>query len=90
MEVIASLEPWRRSAYTGVFGYVGRQGALELAMAIRTIEVAKVGPEQPACYFAGGGIAVSYTHLTFAQCLESRLLRPSARRHSPQQRPSRC
>lgn len=56
MEVIASLEPWRRSAYTGVFGYVGRQGALELAMAIRTIEVAKVGPEQPACYFAGGGI----------------------------------
>ncbi|MGO9835553.1 MAG: anthranilate synthase component I family protein [Polyangiaceae bacterium] len=56
MEVIATLEPWRRSAYTGVFGYVGRTGALELAMAIRTIEVAKVGREQRACYFAGGGI----------------------------------
>jgi anthranilate/para-aminobenzoate synthase component I len=56
MEVIAKLEPWRRSAYTGVFGYVGRTGALELAMAIRTIEIAKVGPERRACYFAGGGI----------------------------------
>jgi anthranilate/para-aminobenzoate synthase component I len=56
MEVIAGLEPWRRSAYTGVYGYVGRDGSLELAMAIRTIEVAKVGQEQRACYFAGGGI----------------------------------
>jgi len=56
MEVIAALEPWRRSSYTGVYGYVGRDGSLELAMAIRTIEVAKVGPEQRACYFAGGGI----------------------------------
>ena len=25
-------------------------------MAIRTIEITKVGAEQPACYFAGGGI----------------------------------
>jgi anthranilate synthase component 1 len=56
MEVIAGLEPWRRSAYTGAYGYVGRGGTLELAMAIRTIEVAKVGQEQRACYFAGGGI----------------------------------
>jgi anthranilate/para-aminobenzoate synthase component I len=56
MEVIAALEPWRRSAYTGVYGYVGRGGELELAMAIRTIEVAKVGQERRACYFAGGGI----------------------------------
>ncbi len=56
MEVIATLEPWRRGVYTGVFGYVGRDGALELAMAIRTIEVSKVGPQPRACYFAGGGI----------------------------------
>ena len=56
MEVIAALEPWRRGLYTGVFGYVGRGGGLELAMAIRTIEIAKVGPEPRACYFAGGGI----------------------------------
>ena len=38
MEVIARLEPWRRGAYTGVFGWVGRDGRLELAMAIRTLQ----------------------------------------------------
>jgi anthranilate/para-aminobenzoate synthase component I len=59
MEVIAGLEPWRRGAYTGAFGYVARDGALELAMAIRTIQA---GPpsgaeaERRAWYFAGGGI----------------------------------
>ena len=49
MEVIARLEPWRRGAYTGAFGYVGRDGALELAMAIRTLrDIATVEPEHPA------------------------------------------
>ena len=38
MEVIARLEPWRRGVYTGVFGWVGRDGRLELAMAIRTLQ----------------------------------------------------
>jgi anthranilate/para-aminobenzoate synthase component I len=56
MEVIATLEPWRRGAYTGAFGYLGRGGNLELAMAIRTIEISRVGPSPRACYFAGGGI----------------------------------
>lgn len=61
MEVIARLEPWRRGVYTGAFGYVGRDGSLQLAMAIRTIQAA--GPPEPAEdgrrpgeYFAGGGI----------------------------------
>jgi anthranilate/para-aminobenzoate synthase component I len=52
MEVIASLEPWRRGVYTGVFGYVGRDGGLELGMAIRTLAL-RAGE---ATYFTGGGI----------------------------------
>jgi len=52
MEVIARLEPWRRGAYTGAFGWVGRDGRLELAMAIRTLE----WEGQAGQYFAGGGI----------------------------------
>jgi len=70
MEAIARLEPWRRGAYTGAFGYVGRAGSLELAVAIRTLQIddGASGPhdsqpktegrraERPAFYFAGGGI----------------------------------
>jgi anthranilate/para-aminobenzoate synthase component I len=56
MEVIACLEPWRRGLYTGAFGYAGRDGGLELAMAIRTIQMHGGGRERLACYFAGGGI----------------------------------
>jgi anthranilate/para-aminobenzoate synthase component I len=52
MEVIARLEPWRRGLYTGAFGYVGRDGSLELAMAIRTLQLQ--GDE--GAYFTGGGI----------------------------------
>jgi anthranilate/para-aminobenzoate synthase component I len=53
MEIIARLEPHRRGLYTGAFGYVARDGAVVLAMAIRTLEV--FGRER-AQYFAGGGI----------------------------------
>jgi anthranilate/para-aminobenzoate synthase component I len=63
MEVIARLEPWRRGLYTGAFGTVGRQAAhsnvggdLDLAMAIRTIQLEGGGPERRAWYFTGGGI----------------------------------
>lgn len=57
MEVIARLEPWRRGLYTGVVGFVGRDGGLELAMAIRTLEIdSGAAPERHATYFAGGGI----------------------------------
>jgi anthranilate/para-aminobenzoate synthase component I len=66
MEVIATLEPWRRGAYTGAFGWVGRDGRLELAMAIRTLQWSRArgggaqgsGGAQGAegAYFAGGGI----------------------------------
>jgi anthranilate/para-aminobenzoate synthase component I len=56
MEVIARLEASRRGAYTGALGYVGEDGSVCLAVAIRTLEIAKVEPEDAACYFAGGGI----------------------------------
>jgi anthranilate/para-aminobenzoate synthase component I len=52
MEIIASLEPHRRGLYTGAFGYVARDGAIVLAMAIRTLEI--VGDR--ASYWSGGGI----------------------------------
>jgi anthranilate/para-aminobenzoate synthase component I len=55
MEVIAQLEPWRRGAYTGAFGWVGHDGRLELAMAIRTVQGGS-RPGDEAEYFAGGGI----------------------------------
>jgi anthranilate/para-aminobenzoate synthase component I len=52
MEVIAELESARRGAYTGGLGYLSHDGAMRLAMAIRTLTVASgVGH-----YFAGGGI----------------------------------
>jgi anthranilate/para-aminobenzoate synthase component I len=57
MEVIARLEPWRRGLYTGAFGYVGRGERLELAMAIRTLQLARTGPSSwQGSYFSGGGI----------------------------------
>ena len=56
--------PWRSSRassrggaglYTGAFGYVGRDGRLELAMAIRTLQWSRARRRQGA-YFTGGGI----------------------------------
>lgn len=52
MEVIAELESERRGVYTGALGYLCHDGAMRLAMAIRTLTVRSgVGH-----YFAGGGI----------------------------------
>ena len=57
MEIIAAREPFRRGLYTGAFGYVGRDGGLVLAMAIRTLEVAApLGTSAYARYCTGGGI----------------------------------
>jgi anthranilate/para-aminobenzoate synthase component I len=52
MEVIASLEPARRGLYTGGLGYVAQDGALVLAMAIRTA----VFRGDEGVYWTGGGI----------------------------------
>ncbi len=53
MEIISELETRRRGLYTGAMGYVGRDGSLVLAMAIRTAVVTAAGVGE---YFAGGGI----------------------------------
>jgi anthranilate/para-aminobenzoate synthase component I len=52
MEVIAALEPTRRGLYTGALGYVGYDGRIELAMAIRTVVLDGASGE----YLTGGGI----------------------------------
>ena len=56
MEIIAELEAERRGLYTGAVGYVGRDGALVLAMAIRTAVLSR--RERALEYFTGGGIVV--------------------------------
>jgi anthranilate/para-aminobenzoate synthase component I len=52
MEVIASLEPFRRGLYTGAIGYVANDGSMRLAMAIRTVVLRGAEGE----YLTGGGI----------------------------------
>ncbi|APR99916.1 anthranilate synthase component I family protein [Pajaroellobacter abortibovis] len=52
MEAIATLEPFRRGLYTGAFGYMGRDGAFCLSVAIRMLEV----KEKALVYCSGGGI----------------------------------
>lgn len=54
MEVIASLEPARRGLYTGGIGHITHDGAMVLAMAIRTAVLQ--GDE--GVYWTGGGIVV--------------------------------
>jgi anthranilate/para-aminobenzoate synthase component I len=53
MEIIAELEPVRRGAYTGAFGYLSRGNDLVLAMAIRALEVID---RRWGRYGTGGGI----------------------------------
>ena len=38
MEIIAELEARPRSAYTGSFGYLNRDGSMDLNILIRTLE----------------------------------------------------
>jgi anthranilate/para-aminobenzoate synthase component I len=54
MEVIAELESDRRGLYTGGIGYVARDGAVTLSMAIRTLVVRG----DQGFYFTGGGIVL--------------------------------
>jgi para-aminobenzoate synthetase component 1 len=52
MEIIEALEPTRRSVYTGAIGYLGLDGRMDLAIAIRTMLVEGAR----ATFQAGGGI----------------------------------
>jgi anthranilate/para-aminobenzoate synthase component I len=52
MDWIARLESARRGLYTGALGFIARDGALRLSMAIRTLTIDR----GVAHYFTGGGI----------------------------------
>ncbi|MDE1173123.1 MAG: aminodeoxychorismate synthase component I [Parvibaculaceae bacterium] len=52
MEIIAELEPTLRGPYCGAIGYIGADGAMDSAIAIRTMVVR----EGRASFQAGGGI----------------------------------
>lgn len=52
MEIIDELEPARRSVYTGAFGYIGFDGNMTLAMAIRTL----LADKNDLYYQSGGAI----------------------------------
>lgn len=53
MELIATLESERRGLYTGAYGWLGHDGSLRLAMAIRTLVANHLNEGH---FFAGGGI----------------------------------
>ncbi len=55
MEIIAELEPTRRSAYCGAIGYIGFDGAMDTNIVIRTFIVKPGGP----AYFQVGGAVVA-------------------------------
>jgi para-aminobenzoate synthetase component 1 len=52
MQIIESLEGFRRGIYCGSIGYIGYDGAMDSNIAIRTMTVA----DGRACFWAGGGI----------------------------------
>jgi para-aminobenzoate synthetase component 1 len=52
MEIIESLEPTRRSLYTGALGYIGYDGDMDLNIIIRTV----LCENGRAVFQAGGGI----------------------------------
>jgi para-aminobenzoate synthetase component 1 len=58
MEIIDELEPTSRSVYTGAIGYIGFDGSMDLAMAIRTFLIKDSHTQGGATAFfqAGGGI----------------------------------
>jgi len=56
MQIIDELEPALRGAYTGAFGYFGTRGALDLAIAIRTVVVQRGAAGAELHLHVGGGI----------------------------------
>jgi len=54
MEIIAELERTARGAYTGAFGWLNRDGDMDLNILIRTAEV----QGDTVCFRTGAGIVV--------------------------------
>jgi para-aminobenzoate synthetase component 1 len=51
MEIIDELEPVRRGAYCGAVGWLGRNGAADLSVAIR---IAVAVGDRVSCHVGGG------------------------------------
>jgi para-aminobenzoate synthetase component 1 len=67
MAVIAELEPVTRGPYCGAIGWFGRDGSMQLSIAIRTITVAR----GVASLHAGGGItALSEPEAEYQETLD--------------------
>jgi para-aminobenzoate synthetase component 1 len=67
MEIIAELEPEPRGLYCGSIGYIGRDGAMDSNIAIRTL----TWQDGLARFYAGGGIvADSNVDAEYQECLD--------------------
>lgn len=86
MEVIEALEPVRRGLYCGAFGWVGFDGALDLAVAIR---IAEVTPAGRARIHAGGAVLLDSDPAAEEEeaALKARALLRAAAASSSQSRP---
>ncbi|RYE75693.1 MAG: aminodeoxychorismate synthase component I, partial [Oxalobacteraceae bacterium] len=56
MQVIAELEGERRGAYTGAFGWLNRDGDLDLNILIRSAEISAAGDGSEVVFRTGAGI----------------------------------
>ncbi|MCF7548747.1 chorismate-binding protein [Pseudonocardia sp. WMMC193] len=85
VELIERLEPTRRGLFTGALGYASPLAGLELAVAIRTLEIAPSGATRLG---VGGGVTVDSTPAEeYAECLTKAgpLLRTLARTPQPRE-----
>ena len=66
MEIIEELEPSRRGAYGGAFGYVAYDGHMDMALTLRTIVIAK---EQLHIQAGAGVVYDSNPSAEYQECL---------------------
>ncbi|HEY9899404.1 MAG TPA: aminodeoxychorismate synthase component I [Pantanalinema sp.] len=67
MEILEGLEPTRRGVYTGAIGYLGRDGDLDLNIAIRT---AVAFPDRVYVQVGGGIVADSNADAEYQETLD--------------------
>jgi para-aminobenzoate synthetase component 1 len=56
MEIIDELEPTRRGAYTGAFGWIGFDGDLNLSVSIRVLQATRTSAGTHVSFQVGGAI----------------------------------
>ncbi len=66
MEIIEELEPHRRGPYGGSFGYLAYDGAMDMALTLRTFVIAKGWMHVQA---GAGIVADSHPEREYAECL---------------------